>query len=899
MLGLSNDIEEAVKSIIDGLGYDIDIDLVDDDKLESSMKSKTESFKHAKLMLSRWQKSENSPSNEKLSLYIGQLIDAGNLSINMLRMSLRKQIDFDSIEPHKHHLAVKSKAYLHTAIVEISTAVAELNLQLEGSNNFVLTDNEFKIGYPERFARGDFYGKHNYHKNVLAELDDEDEDEDDDENKTKRKELRTQALNTVYICPNGTIGETVTLDGLNIVLPKVPENRTDILFHDSPIDEQYWRREEMPGELNPDTEVLYAEYILREFRRRREGLWFMNKGRPVYLTGSYYFALQWCKMEDDGGYLNFRYAQLYMSYHTEACVLDPRCLGELFVKSRRTGYTYEKVFRMLNESTSLKNANFGITSKSDEDAKKAFSKFRYAFLNLPFFFRPIVKGREDGRNFLEFSKPSVLTKEAKKKKDTSTDDYLNVLIDYQPTNESSYDGQKLTRYLADEASKWIHKNFLSHWGQVSPTMDEGGVIVGKAFVGSTVNAMKNGGYAFRSLYYQSLLRKRDKTTLRTPSGLYPYFLPAQDNMAEFTDIYGVCHKTVEKGKYFYNTKGLRKTIGSVEFLEARRKSKRKESEIAYNEEVRAFPMDVEEAFRDELEISLFNSDKISDQISGNLSEDMHLRLIRGNFSWKDGVLDSKVVFTPNPKGRFLVSWIPDEELQNRFEMQLGIGGRSFGPLNGDMGALGADPYDISGVVDGGSSSKGELSNGRGSKGAISGVTGFNLGNVPSNHFFLEYVNRAQTAEVFFEDVLMACVFYGMPVLVENNKPRLLYHFKNRGYRNFALTRFDKDVNRLSVTEREIGGIPNTSEDVIQMHSSAIENYINKHVGKIEDTDGSFNMGTMWFNNTLQDWLEFDIRNRTKYDLGISSGLALMAVNRNSYRVKKEEKPIVFNIKKYA
>ena len=143
---------------------------------------------------------------------------------------------------------------------------------------------------------------------------------------------------------------------------------------------------------------------------------------------------------------------------------------------------------------------------------------------------------------------------------------------------------------------------------------------------------------------------------------------------------------------------------------------------------------------------------------------------------------------------------------------------------------------------------------------------------------------------------MACVFYGMPILVENNKPRLLYHFKNRGYRNFAITRFDKAANRLSVTEREIGGIPNSSEDVIQMHSSAIESYINKHVGIINE-DGDF--GSMSFNKTLQDWLEFDIRDRRKYDLGISSGLALMAINKNAYRPKIESKPIIINIHKYA
>jgi hypothetical protein len=72
---------------------------------------------------------------------------------------------------------------------------------------------------------------------------------------------------------------------------------------------------------------------------------------------------------------------------------------------------------------------------------------------------------------------------------------------------------------------------------------------------------------------------------------------------------------------------------------------------------------------------------------------------------------------------------------------------------------------------------------------------------------------------------MACVFYGMPILAENNKPRLLYHFKRRGYRGFSMNRPDRKRNKLSITERELGGIPNSSEDIKQAHAAAIETYI--------------------------------------------------------------------------
>jgi hypothetical protein len=162
------------------------------------------------------------------------------------------------------------------------------------------------------------------------------------------------------------------------------------------------------------------------------------------------------------------------------------------------------------------------------------------------------------------------------------------------------------------------------------------------------------------------------------------------------------------------------------------------------------------------------------------------------------------------------------------------------------------------------------------------------------------VARPQTAELFFEDVLMACVFYGMPILVENNKPRLLYHFKNRGYRKYCMNRPDKVYNKLSKSEREIGGIPNSSEEVKQAHASAIESYIEKYVGM--DMDGTFrdklDMGTMYFNRTLEDWARFNINNRTKFDATISSGLAIMANQKHLYTPQKKESKIKINFARY-
>ena len=350
-------------------------------------------------------------------------------------------------------------------------------------------------------------------------------------------------------------------------------------------------------------------------------------------------------------------------------------------------------------------------------------------------------------------------------------------------------------------------------------------------------------------------------------------------MEGFINEYG--HPMFDAGK---NSQGDKVDIGVVKYWENEVSSLKNDAD-ALNEFYRQFPRTQSHAFRDESKASLFNLTKIYQQIDYNDGLIKEHFMTRGSFSWENGIKDSKVLWTPNNKGRFLITWMPSAGLQNKVIKK----GSGWFPGNEHIGSFGCDSYDISGVVGGG-----------GSNGALHGMTKFNMDDAPSNHFFLEYVARPQTAEMFFEDVLMACVFYGMPILAENNKPRLLYHFKNRGYRAFSMNRPDRQFNKLSKTEKELGGMPNSSEDVKQSHASAIESYIEKHVGV--DDDGTFrdtgDMGEMYFNRTLMDWARFDINNRTKFDASISSGLAIMANQKNLYQPVKKESKIKINFAKY-
>ena len=575
----------------------------------------------------------------------------------------------------------------------------------------------------------------------------------------------------IVLSHSGQIGEIIEIQGLVIALPKAPKE----VYKDP---KNKWVKFEYPKELQRIKNIFdwrnypesskekWYDYIDEEFKRREEGFWFTNNGKPTWITGTQYMYLQWSKI--DVGAPDFREANRLFYIFWEACKADKRCYGMCYLKNRRSGFSFMSSAETVNLATLAGDSRFGILSKTGSDAKKMFTdKVVPISINYPFFFKPIQDGMDRPKSELAYRVPAS---KFTRRKMSATDgleemEGLDTTIDWKNTGDNSYDGEKLALLVHDESGKWERPdNILNNW-------------------------------------------RVTKTCLR---------------------------------------------------------------------------LGTEHAFRDETKGSIFNLVKIYEQIDYNEELSRTLGVTTGNFQWVNGIKDSQVIFYPDPKGRFKVSWVPPQQMQNRVILKNGIKY----PGNEHMGAFGCDSYDISGTVDG-----------VGSKGALHGLTRFSMEDAPANSFFLEYLSRPPTAEMFFEDVLMALVFYGMPILAENNKPRLLYYLRRRGYRGFSMNRPDKIWNKLSVAEKEVGGIPNSSEDIKQAHAAAIEMYIQDHVGMKQD--GTH--GDLYFNELLNDWAKFDINKRTKHDASISSGLAVMANNRHLYapNAKIEKPKLNIHISKYS
>ena len=704
-------------------------------------------------------------------------------------------------------------------------------------------------------------------------------------NKSKKWEYGYNSEHDVIvISKTGEIGDVYSIQNLKIALPKAKE-----------VDTKYdkWTPQEYPKELKSVKSIFdwrdypdefkqrWHAYIDKEFTKRDEGYWFNNKGIPTYITGTHYMYLQWTKI--DVGRPDFREANRLFFIHWEACKADRRCYGMCYLKNRRSGFSFMASGETVNLATISSDSRYGILSKSGADAKKMFTdKVVPISINYPFFFRPIQDGMDRPKTELAYRVPaSKFTRKRFESKDKPQEmEGLDTTIDWKNTGDNSYDGEKLSLLVHDEAGKWERpENILNNWRVTKTTLRLGSRIIGKCMMGSTSNALDKGGENFKKLYNDSDVTKRNKNG-QTRSGLYSLFIPMEWNFEGFIDSHGAPVFNTPS-KPVKDHQGDYIDVGVIEHWENEVEGLKGDQD-GLNEFYRQFPRTEEHAFRDETKNSIFNLAKIYEQVDFNEEAKYSALVTKGSFQWQNGVKDTKVEFIPNPNGRFNVSWVPPIRLQNKVIIKNGVKY----PGNEHSGAFGCDSYDISGTTDG-----------QGSKGALHGLTKFSMEEIPANMFFLEYIARPQTAEMFFEDILMALHFYGMPILAENNKPRLLYYLKRRGYRGYSMNRPDKVWNKLSVTEKEIGGIPNSSEDIRQAHASAIESYINTYVG--EQENGSY--GDMYFNNTLNDWAKFDINKRTKFDAAISSGLAIMACNKHRYapnQVRQLKSKVNFSFSKY-
>jgi len=636
-------------------------------------------------------------------------------------------------------------------------------------------------------------------------------------------------------------------EDISFELPPQPQKHK-IAGYGLPKKEQKWTRNELPNEFYELPEKEQDEFILQEFKRRNDGYWFYSNGTPTYITGHHYFHLNWCQFSF--GFPDYRDVDRRAFYFWQICEEDEECLGEIQLKFRRRGATSQAEAIILNTATRTFNAWCGIISKTGKDAGDVFGEIVDLYRNLPEFFRPVVADNDRPKVELLFAAPAKSARKGQAKRGIE----LNTRINWRNSVENAYDGRKLKIALFDEQGKAETMDAERFFDIHKPCFMQGRKIIGKAMMPSTVNEMSKGGAAFKKTWEGSDYSQRSENG-RTLSGMYRYFVPAYDGFEGFIDEYGMSVvETPEKP--IMGNDGKLITVGAKSYLENERKLREKDrNKLA--EFKRQFPFSAEEALRNEGNDNLYDLEKIYEQIDHNNLFPPKYRT--GNFVWKGGNRDGVVEFKDDAKGKWNIFWLPPADEQNNKKFKNG----KVAPGNENCGVFGCDPFD----------NKYTASNKK-SNAASYGYLKHDSMKPISEIFVVEYVNRPNDPNTFFEDMILMCVFYGWELLVENNKYGLINYFDNRGYSNYLMERpaFTQTEYSEKTKSKDGKGIPMTGEAPRSSLMEGTQSYIYNKIGFNEDGE----IGVCPFNRLLECWSKFEPDNWTDYDEAVGSGLALIA-----------------------
>ena len=636
----------------------------------------------------------------------------------------------------------------------------------------------------------------------------------------------------VVISKDGTVGSVVEINELLIALPQKPKK---VRFSEFGCKEQKWSRYQVPNELrffdkyfkdeknieHKIKEVFnrHKQFIDEDISRKFNGDWFMNDGEAVYITGYYYFFLQHYKLTDMRRYPDFRMPQRDYFIFVEACFADERCLGSLLLKSRRSSFSTSSGSIDLCKSITYRNGFFPIVSKKDTDAKTLFTNHIVKpFLALPKHLQPLRSGEVMPKSELVFSSPKK--KLTTLNKSDVSDDGLDTLITFYATTVDAYDGTQVTISINDEIGKMKGNLDINEYWDQSHKMCHivGSKVVGKALCGSTANPPNKGGKNYERFYDNSKISTRDKTGF-TKTGLYAIFIPADYTTMGYFDEWGypVYDNPPNPIK---NELGETITIGVKEFLD--------NQEVACGDDIQKLnaqkrnnPRVDSDAFLDEEATNMYATTGMVNTINflkaHKDSPDVKASVFRFDLYYKDK--DNAIVeMKRNSKGRFIaVGNLPiPVELRNQHKNKNG----KKAPSNGHLAVFGCDPYQAD-----------RTKYNNGSKQGFVGVTtdDYNLAEHQKNQTFVYYDYRPNTRDEAEEDVIMACLYFSIPVLPEINKKSLVVKMYERGLRNFVLNNPLKLKRELTPDEEKYGGaVSSNSGNSLPEQESALETYIQEN-----------------------------------------------------------------------
>lgn len=390
------------------------------------------------------------------------------------------------------------------------------------------------------------------------------------------------------------------------VLPTMP-NEKDILFHDMKKEDQYWRKPKIPQDGdglwdNMSTQQRF-KFVERERERQANGLWFMNKGKPTYITGTHYDHLVYQTFDYRPRYLE---SQRHDFYFRDLLKKDNKTYGGLIIKPRRYGYTDMEVTNHQVVAISDFHRKTGMMSDTrDKVYETLYDKITASYIHRPKYTRPDVFLRNGliPRKKMVFESGKVGKSASANKLNFDHAISLHSKITPKATSVMGYDGQKLHYLTLDEIWKWTKVSPIGCWDKQKKTLFDGGTIIGKAMLLSTMGDDDDYERAIREgiqMWHDSNPLIRDLNGM-TNTGLYRYFVPGWYALFApemgYVDRYGFINQDMAT-TYIMNER-----------------SKYEEGSLEWTYEVRRYPLTIEEALSSALVEGVFDKKRIDTRIN--------------------------------------------------------------------------------------------------------------------------------------------------------------------------------------------------------------------------------------------------------------------------------------------
>jgi hypothetical protein len=546
------------------------------------------------------------------------------------------------------------------------------------------------------------------------------------------------------------------------------------------------------------------------------GVWVRKLGGVVvWVSPWHYGVLNYWQMflDTEDGLKEYRDKDRRRWLHFATGYRHPLCFGQDYLKRRRDGASIDGGF-FLWWSAARKRVQFsGMMSYDDDHGSRAFEQMvRNPFYELPEWLMPI-HSTSRASDHIAFNTPAE--RRTAKNPVIRKDESLKGWIRQIAPSEKGFDGNKMAALWFTEAGK-LKKISVRKWLNVNKlTIKEGPRKVGFIFMETTCDELASGGQEFQKVFNSGEKVFPDGST---ENGMWSLFIPAFDGYQGFVDEEGesiIDYPTDRQWAYMQSI-GHKERIGAKEYQQ-RERDKLAGSPEDLIEYIRKEPWTKQEAFDSSNTECHFNLQNLSAMKSAIIEVGEETLWQRGNFRWMDR--DKTVVGweKDDNAGRFQVAWFPpDNSLSNA--VKRGSGG--WEPMNRKLGVIGLDPFNNAVIRD----------KRRGSMGGMTGYLYFDYkaenenrlfrerhhkdkeGYHPTPSVFLRYVARPASMNIFYEDVLMACWFYGMPLANERQINKIEMFMSNRECLKFMLSAAQmKGPDNSSNDDYMLYGLPMTDE----------------------------------------------------------------------------------------